>query len=125
MTSCWSASHVFLAQLDRQTYRCSAILDDAAFERLMDMLHWKMPYQLRVFHCSDLKWVEENPVLKAVPSLLADINSLRAAGFQPAGVTQVSAGGWNSPSCPRITDQYPAGEKVRWVLYKKVRSYLK
>jgi len=46
-------------------------------------------------------------------------SSLRAAGFQPDGVTQVSAGGWNSPSRPRITDQYPAGEKVRWVLYKK------
>ena len=46
-------------------------------------------------------------------------SSLRAVGFQPDGVAKASAGGWNSPSRPRSTDRYPAGEKLRWVLYVK------
>ena len=41
MTSCWANYHVFLAQLDGRSYRCSATLDDAAFDRLMDALCWK------------------------------------------------------------------------------------
>jgi len=70
---------MFLALVDGCSYRCSTVLDDADFERLMDMLHWKMPYRLRAFHCSDPKWAEENPVLKATPSLPVDINSILAA----------------------------------------------
>ncbi len=44
-------------------------------------------------------------------------SSLRAVGFQPDGVTKASRNGWDSPSRPRDTDRYPAGEKLRWVLY--------
>jgi len=280
MTSCWPVSHVFLAQLNGHSYRCSPILDDTEFDRLMDALYWKMPYNLRAFHTSDPRWTAENPVLKAAPELPVGINSilttqplqamrlkdkrrqqtfivrckcgdfviadtedgygrlycvdgttsslvtrleavpitlqeasayidrhhrhnagpkfhkfsvclrvagepepvgvvvagtpkarhqmdgetleinrcctdpryadvcsslyarairigremgyrrfltytlpeesgssLRAVGFQPDGITQASAGGWNSPSRPRSTSQYPAGEKMRWVLY--------
>ena len=46
-------------------------------------------------------------------------SSLRAVGFQPDGVTKASASGWNSPSRPRDTLQYPAGEKIRWILYAR------
>lgn len=282
MTSRWTNYHVFLAQLDGLSYRFSPILDDAAFDRLMDALHWRMPYQLRAFHTSDPKQAEKNPVLKAAPELPVDIDglltalplqpmrlkdkrrqqtltvqykygdyaltdtedgygrfyhvdgtasslvtrleaipitlqeassyidrhhrhnagpkfhkfsvclrvpgepepvgvavvgtpkarhqmdgetleinrcctdpryadvcsslyaravrigrelgyrrfltytlpeesgsSLRAAGFQPDGVTRASVNGWSSPSRPRDTAQYPAGEKIRWVLYAK------
>ena len=44
-------------------------------------------------------------------------SSLRAVGFQPDGITKPSAKGWDSPSRPRHTARYPAGEKIRWVLY--------
>lgn len=280
MTSCWMNYHVFLAQLDGRTYRCSPTLDDTAFDRQMDALRWRMPYHLRAFHTSDPKWAAENPVLKAAQPLPVDIDgllsalplqpmrlkdkrrqqtlavrrkcgdyvladtedgygrlyhvdgitsslvtrleavpitlqeasayidqhhrhnagpkfhkfsvclrvpgepepvgvavagipkarhqmdgetleinrccadpryadvcsclyaravrigremgyrrfltytlpeesgsSLRAAGFQPDGVVKPSAGGWNSPSRPRDTARYPAGEKIRWILY--------
>ena len=72
-------SHMFLAQIDRCSYRCSAILDDAAFEHLMDMMQWRMPYRLRAFHCSHPKWATENPVLKAAPELPVSIDSILAS----------------------------------------------
>ncbi len=79
MTSCWPVSHIFLAQLDGHSYRCSSVLDDIEFDCLMDALHWKMPYHLRAFHTSDPKWAAENPALKAAPSLPVDISSILAA----------------------------------------------
>ena len=39
MTNDWPVCHVFLARINGRTYRCSAMLDDAAFDRLMDTLH--------------------------------------------------------------------------------------
>lgn len=53
ITNDWPAYHVFLAKLDGQSYRCSSTLNDTAFDRLMDALCWKMPYNLRAFHTSD------------------------------------------------------------------------
>lgn len=79
MTSCWVNYHVFLAQLDGHTYRCSLTLDDAAFDCRMDALCWKMPYHLRAFHTSDPKWAAENPVLAAAPDLPVDIDGLLSA----------------------------------------------
>ena len=79
MTSCWVNYHVFLAQLDGRTYRCSPTLDDAAFDRRMDALCWRMPYHLRAFHTSDPKWAAENPVLAAAPDLPVDIDGLLSA----------------------------------------------
>ena len=79
MTSRWANYHVFLAQLNGRTYRCSPTLDDTAFDHRMDALRWRMPYHLRAFHTSDPKWALENPVLKAAPMLTADIDSLLSA----------------------------------------------
>ena len=79
MTEEWPVCHVFLAQLNGRTYRCSPVLDDAAFDRRMDALGWRMPYHLRVFHTSNPRWASENPVLKAAPMLPADIDSLLSA----------------------------------------------
>lgn len=79
MTKDWPVYHVFLAQLNGRTYRCSPILDDVAFGRRMDALCWRMPYCLRAFHTSDPRWASENPVLKAAPMLPTDIDSLLSA----------------------------------------------
>lgn len=79
MTSCWVNYHVFLAQLDGRTYRCSPTLDDAAFDRRMDALYWRMPYHLRAFHTSDPKWAAENSVLAAASDLPVDIDGLLSA----------------------------------------------
>ncbi len=76
MIPCSTVSHVFLAQLNGHSYRCSSVLDDASFDLLMDALHWRMPYQLRAFHASSPKWAVENPVLKAAPKLPVDIGSI-------------------------------------------------
>ena len=76
ITNDWPAYHVFLAKLDGQSYRCSSTLNDTAFDRLMDALCWKMPYNLRAFHTSDPKWAIENPVLKKAPELSVDIDRL-------------------------------------------------
>ena len=74
--------HMFLAKLNGRSYRCSELMDDAAFEALMDRLRWRMPYNLRAFHCSDPRWAAENPVLKAAPSLPVDIRGLLSAAPQ-------------------------------------------
>ena len=79
MTSCWSNYHVFLAQLNGRTYRCSPVLDDTAFEHRMDALCWRMPYHLQAFHTSNPRWALENPVLKAAPELPVDMDSLLSA----------------------------------------------
>ena len=79
MTKDWPVYHVFLAQLDGHTYRCSPTLDDGAFNHRMDALRWRMPYHLRAFHTSDPSQVAKNPVLKESPELPIDIDSLLSA----------------------------------------------
>lgn len=71
--------HVFLARFDGASYRCSAALDDAAFDRLMDMLEWRMPYNLRAFHCSHSGEIVRNPVLQAFQELAISLGQLLAA----------------------------------------------
>lgn len=71
--------HIFLAQLNGVSYRCSALLDDPAFDHLMDMMRWRMPYHLRAFHCSAPEWAMKNPVLQAAPELPADISGILTA----------------------------------------------
>ena len=75
-------SHVFLAQIDGNSYRCSAVLDDSSFERIMDGLAWRMPYNLRAFHCTDPTWAEKNPVLRLTPVLPESVE--RILGNIPA-----------------------------------------
>lgn len=68
--------HVFLAKLDGRSYRCSPPLSDSSFEMLMDILLWRMPYNLMAFHAGDPKWIGENPVLKSAPELPHSIEQL-------------------------------------------------
>lgn len=79
MTAHWTVRHIFLAQLDGRSYRCSPILDDTAFDRLMDAMSWRMPYHLRAFHTSDPKWAAEHPVLKEFPELPVGIDCILTA----------------------------------------------
>lgn len=65
----WDTYHVFLVQLNGRSYRASSPMDDAAFDRLMDSLQWRMPYNLRAFHCSNPRQALENPVLQTFPML--------------------------------------------------------
>ena len=44
-------------------------------------------------------------------------SSLRAVGFQPDGIVKDTGAGWDSPSRPRDTTQYPVGDKLRWIFY--------
>ncbi len=39
----WDAYHIFLASLNGRSYRCSALMEDGVFDRLMDSLRWRMP----------------------------------------------------------------------------------
>lgn len=80
----YDAYHVFLAKLDGCSYRCSPLISDAAFERLMDNLQWRMPYNMRAFHCSDPRQAQENPVLNTFPMLPEQIERiLSEAPAQP------------------------------------------
>ncbi len=65
----WDTYHVFLVQLNGRSYRASSPMDDAAFDRLMDSLQWRMPYNLRAFHCGNPRQALENPVLQTFPML--------------------------------------------------------
>lgn len=43
--------------------------------------------------------------------------SVRAVGFQPAGVARATPRGWDAKSRPRpCPDRYPTGRKQRWIL---------
>lgn len=67
----WDTFHVFLAKIGTQSFRCSNLLNAPAFDRLMDALAWKMPYNLRAFHCSCPQQAEHNSILKSLPELPA------------------------------------------------------
>ena len=76
MIPSFSAYHVFAAHLGGSDYRCSAILDDASFENLMDMMHWKMPYNLCAYHRADRKQIAELSTLTAAPELRVPLDFL-------------------------------------------------
>lgn len=76
MIPSFSAYHVFAAHLGGSDYRCSAILDDASFENLMDMMHWKMPYNLCAYHRADRKQIAELSTLTAAPELPVPLDCL-------------------------------------------------
>ncbi len=72
----WDTYHIFLSQLNGRSYRCSTLLNNAAFEQMMDVLQWRMPYNLRAFHCSDPRQALENPVLKTFPELPESLENI-------------------------------------------------
>lgn len=74
-----SCRHMFLARLDGVSYRCSAALDEAAFDKLMDVMQWRMPYNLRAFHCSHPSEIVRNPVLQSFQELAVSLGQLLAA----------------------------------------------
>lgn len=73
------AFHMFIATVDGESYRCSPALDDAAFEKLMDILRWRMPYNLRAYHTRDPKQIADNPVLKTISDLPESLDHILAS----------------------------------------------
>ena len=71
--------HMFLARLDGVSYRCSPVMDEASFDKLMDVLHWRMPYNLREFHCNYPEEITRNPVLQSFQELAVSLGQLLAA----------------------------------------------
>lgn len=60
--------HLLIIDPTGLALRCSELLDDTQFSRLMEQLRWKMPYHLRAFHCSAPIGAASNPVLAQMPS---------------------------------------------------------
>lgn len=72
----WAAFHTFLVDAGPQRCRCPGLLDDAAFDRVMDALHWKIPYHLQAFHCSRPETAAANPVLRALPEFTEPLEAV-------------------------------------------------
>jgi len=66
--------HVFCFRINGKWYRTQHLFDDFAFDELMDMLDWKMPYNMKAFHFTSNKQppVSENPVFNSFT--LVDVN---------------------------------------------------
>lgn len=71
--------HMFLARFDGVSYRFSPVLDEASFDKLMDVLHWRMPYNLRAFHCNYPEEITRNPMLQSFQELAVSLGQLLAA----------------------------------------------
>lgn len=74
-----SCRHMFLARFNGVSYRCSKALDEPAFGKLMGMMQWRMPYNLRAFHCNHPKEIARNQVLRSFQELAVSLGQLLAA----------------------------------------------
>ena len=74
--SSWAAFHTFLVDAGPQRCRCPGLLDNSAFDRMMNTLSWKMPYHLQAFHCSDPDLAAANPVLRVLPEFTEPLESV-------------------------------------------------
>jgi hypothetical protein len=70
--------HVFYLCIDRVWHRTTQVLDDAAFDEYMDMLDWKMPYNMAAFHFTSNRSppVSNNPAYHAKPVIEVDLREL-------------------------------------------------
>ena len=70
-----SGYHVFCFLIDKVWFRTTMILDDDTFEGFMDMLDWKMPYNMKAFHFNteERPPVSVNPVFNAMPVIDMDL----------------------------------------------------
>lgn len=75
-TTPWAGLHAFIVHLGPQSCRCPGLLSEAAFDRVMDALNWRMPYHLRAFHCSSPETAAANPVLRAMPEFTEPLEAV-------------------------------------------------
>lgn len=70
--------HVFCFNIDKIWYRTSSILNDNDFDKLMGMLDWKLPYNMKVFHfySGEVPPVTRNPVFCNRPMIEVDLVEL-------------------------------------------------
>ena len=72
--------HVFCFLINKTWYRTPEIFDDYAFDELMEMLEWKLPYNMKVFHFNSNEQppVSKNPAFNANPIINVDLEELFA-----------------------------------------------
>jgi hypothetical protein len=70
--------HIFSFYFDGKWHRTSHAFDDESFDKMMDMLNWEMPYNMRAFHFNnkDNLPVSNNPVFLAQPIIDVDLGEL-------------------------------------------------
>lgn len=72
--------HVFYICVNRVWYRTPRVLDDNAFDRYMELLDWKMPYNMAAFHftSNENPPITNNPAYHAKPLIDVDLDELFA-----------------------------------------------
>ena len=70
--------HVFCILVGGVWFRTAQVFDDHAFDALMDMLDWKLPYNMKVFHfiSNTQPPVTNNPVFLSRPVIDVDFSEL-------------------------------------------------
>lgn len=70
--------HVFCFLTGGVWHRSARILEDRVFDELMDMLDWKLPYNMRAFHFTSKTQspVTRNPVFLSRPVIDVDLDEL-------------------------------------------------
>lgn len=93
--------HVFCFFINGTWFRTPQVFDDAAFDELMEMLEWRMPYNMRVFHFTSDEQppVSKNHVFLARPIVYVDLIELfkekkgirlKRNGLKPVAVLHLS-----------------------------------
>jgi len=70
--------HIFCFWINGVWHRTTHVLNDSSFDKFMDMLDWKMPYNMKAFHFNSNKNppVSNNPVFNAFPLIDVDLREL-------------------------------------------------
>lgn len=71
-----SVYHVFCFLINDIWYRTPQVVEDSVFDEMMDMLEWKMPYNMKAYHFTSKEQppVVTNPVFLAYPVIDVDLN---------------------------------------------------
>lgn len=95
--------HVFCFRVGGQWHRTTQVLDEDAFDRLMNKLLWMMPHNMRAFHFSSDKQppASINPVFLSYPVIDVDLGELfeprigvrlKRTGQEPVNVLRFGSG---------------------------------
>ena len=69
--------HIFKVCIGKQYYRIERTFTDEEFDRVMDLVHWRMPFNICVYHfLSSDPPVCTNPVINALPVIDYSIEKL-------------------------------------------------
>lgn len=69
--------HIFKVRIEKQYYRIKRIFTDEEFDRVMELVHWRMPFNICAYHfLSGNPPVCTNPVVNALPEIDYSIEKL-------------------------------------------------